>query len=234
MGRDAFLQRVREALGGGRRDPDADARPVGAAGLPRADRPAGDAAALAARFAREARAVGCDVARIAPAEVAARCAAHAREQGARSFVAWEPEGGLGAAAVAGLREAGLEGLEWRGLPAGEPRRRLASADLGLVVADLAIAASGTAVLVHGAGRPRAVSLLPRHLIVLVPEDRLRPTLAEALADLAPALRRPDGPQNVTFITGPSKSADIEGELVVGAHGPYRVLHLLVAPGGEHQ
>lgn len=240
MEKEAFLRRVRDALGGARRDPEEEGRPVGAAGLPRAGRPEGGPAALAARFAREAQAVGGGAERAAPAEVAARCAAYARAEGARRFVSWDAEAagsaaGLWTAAVDGLRSAGLEELEWRGLPADERRRRLAAADLGLVLADLAIAASGTAVLVHGAGRPRSVSLLPRALLVLVPEDRLRPTLAEALADLAPILRRPEAPQNVTFITGPSKSADIEGELVVGAHGPYRVHHLIVAAaGGAHQ
>ena len=67
-------------------------------------------------------------------------------------------------------------------------------------------------------RNRLAGLLPdTHLAILVASD-LVSTWDEALEQVAD---RPSLPPTVTFVTGPSRTADIELELVVGVHGPRR-------------
>jgi L-lactate dehydrogenase complex protein LldG len=97
------------------------------------------------------------------------------------------------------------------------RARLPTAGLGVTRCVAAIADTGTLLLVFDRAHPRSTSLLPRiHLAVLHPGDFV-PTLADALA------RIPSPPPSaVTFVTGPSRSADIEQILTLGVHGPAQV------------
>ncbi len=104
------------------------------------------------------------------------------------------------------------------------------AGIGITAVDYALADTGTLVLITGAGRARSVSLLPPvHVAILKPRqiiaglDELIPHLnASAGRDLASA---------VTFITGPSRTADIELTLVVGVHGPQE-LHVVLLDSRE--
>ena len=247
MEREDFLRRVREALASGGRPGPAE-RPRGAAGLGRADHPGDDPAAWPERFARELAAVkgSCEILSDPAAghgAVAAACVQYARSRGLRRVVAWDPAalatgpegddpgkaGDVLAAVLAALQEAGCEVTPWRGADAAALRRWAAAAELGVVVAHCAVAASGTVAVVHGPGRGRAVSLLPEHLLVLVPRGALVPTLPDALGRLASRFGAADpstAPQNITLITGPSKSSDIELHPVVGVHGP-RFVHAVV-------
>ena len=70
-----------------------------------------------------------------------------------------------------------------------------------------------------------MSLLPETHIALVPVERIVPFMEDAW-DLA---RSELGqlPRAVNFISGPSRTADIEQTIVMGAHGPYRVHIILV-------
>lgn len=105
------------------------------------------------------------------------------------------------------------------------RERLLASDLGLTEVQWAIAETGTLVLESAAERHRLVSLVPPIHVALLDASRILPTLGAALAAL-----RQGGPESlshaVTFITGPSRTADIELTLVVGVHGP-RELHVLL-------
>lgn len=112
----------------------------------------------------------------------------------------------------------------RTLPHDAPRDALLAADCGLTSAQFGIAETGTLVLCSGDERHRLASLLPARHICLLPRSRLCGTLAEVLA----AVHR-DGPprsRTITFVTGPSRTADIELTLVVGVHGP-KFLHVLL-------
>ncbi len=112
----------------------------------------------------------------------------------------------------------------RTLPHDAPRTELLAADCGLTSAQFGIAETGTLVLCSGDERHRLASLLPARHVCVLPRSRLRGTLAEALAALhhggAPSSR------TITFVTGPSRTADIELTLVVGVHGP-KFLHVVV-------
>ncbi len=89
-------------------------------------------------------------------------------------------------------------------------------DVGISTAQAAIAETGTLVLDSGRERHRLVSLVPPVHIAIVDAASIFQTLGEALAfihrngDISPA---------VTFITGPSRTADIELTLAIGVHGP---------------
>lgn len=91
------------------------------------------------------------------------------------------------------------------------------APLGITAARLAIAETGSVLLVEPDVANRAVSLMTQRLIVLCPADALVPSLDEA----APVLREVTevGPSYATFVTGPSRTADIERELAIGVQGP---------------
>jgi L-lactate dehydrogenase complex protein LldG len=94
--------------------------------------------------------------------------------------------------------------------------------------DAAIAESGTMLLLSGVGRGRLASLLPPMHIALLPADRIFRTLPEAFAALQTAWgdRWFRDRSNLTLITGPSRTADIEQTLTLGVHGP-RDVHAIV-------
>jgi len=92
----------------------------------------------------------------------------------------------------------------------------ASAGAGITTADFAISETGTLVLSAGPRWPRATSLLPPLHIAVLPEDRIVGTLF----DLMPRLEAL--PSALAFVTGPSRTADIELIPVRGAHGPVAV------------
>ena len=112
----------------------------------------------------------------------------------------------------------------RQLPHDAERADLLAADAGLTMAQYGIAETGTLVLESAREQHRLASLLPALHLVVLPRSRLLGTLAEAFARLqqigAPSSR------TITFVTGPSRTADIELELVVGVHGP-KFLHVLL-------
>jgi L-lactate dehydrogenase complex protein LldG len=187
-------------------------------------------------FRREFEAVAGIFHRVASIElVPAVVSEIAREREARELVTWHPTA-LGADLAPAL---GARGLDVHPMPAGDPpdaaeRRRLreiaARADLGLTGVDLAIAETGTLVVVSGAGRPRSTSLLPPcHIAVF---DRT--ALVESLRQVGVFLeawhgdgRPPAGGASINFITGPSRTADIELTLTRGVHGPKEVHAIFV-------
>ena len=96
-------------------------------------------------------------------------------------------------------------------------------DAGLTIADGAIADTGT--LIHDDPRrmPRTLSLVPPIHICLLDARRLYPSLQAALA----AARWHEAmPSNLIFISGPSKTADIQQTMAYGAHGPRELIVLL--------
>jgi len=120
----------------------------------------------------------------------------------------------------------LSHLDWKGAGlALEPRGAKDGDPLGVTGAFAAIAETGTLVLASGPGTPASVSLLPETHIAIVPAARIVAHMEEAW-DLARAELR-ELPRAVNFVSGPSRTADIDQTIVLGAHGPYRV-HILIA------
>jgi L-lactate dehydrogenase complex protein LldG len=190
------------------------------------------------RFRAEFERVAGVFHRVATAgEVPARLERICRERGARRLVAWPAEElGVAIAPVLGAAGIAVESMP-REVPADVERRRLralvAGSDLGVTGADLAVAETGTLVLVSAAGRPRSTSLLPPcHVAVFD-----RGALVETLEQVGVALEAwHDGPEPpgrgamINFITGPSRTADIELTLTRGVHGP-KEIHAIFVDGG---
>jgi L-lactate dehydrogenase complex protein LldG len=96
-------------------------------------------------------------------------------------------------------------------------------DAGITSAQWAIAETGTLVLESQRERHRLVSLVPPVHLAVVEAGRIRRTMAEVLA----AVNQPgELSRAVTFITGPSRTSDIELTLAIGVHGPGQ-LHVIV-------
>lgn len=125
-------------------------------------------------------------------------------------VCWPELGGLG------WLSAGLQ-FESR-LTGGEDK-------VGVTGAYCAIAETGTLMLLSGAQTPLAASLLPDTHIAVVSRSRI----VRSMEDAWDLLRREHGqlPRQAAFVSGPSRTADIEMTMVLGIHGPYRVHVLLV-------
>src|SRR5262249_3926482 len=107
-----------------------------------------------------------------------------------------------------------------------PLELAGDADAGFTRARAACAATGTVVLAASAHESRMASPLPRVHVVAGPRDVLRETPGDVMRDLPRVF--PDGlPSAFAFATGPSKSADIDGKVVFGVHGPLAVIPVFV-------
>ncbi len=104
----------------------------------------------------------------------------------------------------------------------EVREKTIASYIGLTVPQWAVAESATIIQTAEPGQPRSTSLVPSIHIALL-------HIGDLLADLSEvyALLRKEPPEHsYVFISGPSKTADIEAHLVHGAHGPY-AMHIIV-------
>ena len=104
-----------------------------------------------------------------------------------------------------------------------PMAEQARADVGVTSCHTAIAETRSLALISGPGCSRTVSLLPPVHVALVRRADLVATMGEFFAVRADAIARA---ANCTFVTGPSRTADIELSLTIGVHGPGRVAIVL--------
>jgi L-lactate dehydrogenase complex protein LldG len=119
---------------------------------------------------------------------------------------------------------------WNALPAGTAtgataRDIQAAADVGVTGCHGAIAETGSLVVLSGRGTPRAASLLPPVHVCVVQAGQLFPTMGEFFATRSQEIA---AAACCTFITGPSRTADIELTLTLGVHGPGNVI-VVVGP-----
>ena len=116
-------------------------------------------------------------------------------------------------------------LDWSGAGLQVESRAAAGHDkVGITGVYCAIAETGTLMLLSGEHTHPVTSLLPDTHIAIVPAARV----LRSMEDGWDLLRREHGslPRQVAFVSGPSRTADIEMTLVLGIHGPYRV-HIIV-------
>ncbi|OQR55272.1 lactate utilization protein C [Bacillus sp. CDB3] len=103
-----------------------------------------------------------------------------------------------------------------------------AADLGITFSDMTLAESGTVVLFNDGLKGRHVSLLPESYIAIVPKSTIVPRLTQATKLIHDQSKAGETlPACVNFVSGPSNSADIEMNLVVGVHGPIRTAYIIV-------
>lgn len=167
---------------------------------------------LVARFREKAESLASSVAEVVDlAAVAGEAARYLKENGLPKAAVIAPELADMAWAEAGLTVAARSAVD---------------ADaVGITGCFCAVAETGTLMLLSGAATPATVSLLPETHIALVPTDRIVATMEDAFALLR--AERGELPRAVNFISGPSRTGDIEQTIVLGAHGPCRVHLILV-------
>lgn len=169
---------------------------------------------LAARFQAKSEAMSSTVETVQTvSHVPAAVSRYLATQGlSMSVVCWQSLGALGWA------EAGLT-VEARPANGDDP--------VGITGCFCAIAETGTLMLLSGPETAATTSLLPETHIAVVPVSRIVPAMEEGFA----LLRAEHGelPRAVNFVSGPSRTGDIEQTIVLGAHGPYRV-HLILVEG----
>jgi L-lactate dehydrogenase complex protein LldG len=126
----------------------------------------------------------------------------------------------------------LQGLDWAAaLIEARYGRPEESDQVGLTGALAGVAETGTLMLASAAERPTMLAFLPDTVIVALDAERVLPTYEDALAqfkEVHGAL-----PRSVNFVTGPSRSGDIEQTLQLGAHGPRR-LHVVLIGQADPQ
>ena len=169
--------------------------------------------ALQERFVAEARALGVD-AFVETSDDAVRTRLASLVNGLR-VLSWNAE----------QLPYGAGGVVARAATGASPRDEQARAQVGVTGCHGAIAETGSLALVSLPGCSRAVSLLPPlHVALVRPEDLFYAMgeFFEARADQIAAA------SNCTFVTGPSRTADIELSLTFGVHGPARVI-VIVGP-----
>lgn len=171
----------------------------------------GDREALLQRFLAQSEALASSTERIVErGSVPAAVAAYLRRAGlGREAVIWHE----------------LADLDWAAAGLHVAVRPAEGADLiGITGAFCAVAETGTLLLASSPETPAAASLLPETHVAVINAERVLATMEDAF-DLVRA-ELGQLPRALNFVSGPSRTADIEQTLVIGAHGPYRV-HLIV-------
>jgi L-lactate dehydrogenase complex protein LldG len=121
---------------------------------------------------------------------------------------------IGPATVARWGDEVLDGIV-------EPEQEVPAADaeVSLIRADVAVAATGAVGFTHGAGRSRATGLLPSRQVVLVDAADLVADVPSAFAQVGLKGGAAPPPGNVVFAAGPSRTSDIEQRSIRGVHAP---------------
>ncbi len=131
----------------------------------------------------------------------------------------------------------LDAIPWAVTPLLRIRRgRAQAADMvSLTPCVAAVAETGTLMLASGQDTPTTLNFLPDTHIVVVHADQVVAAYEDGWDRLRDASAAGEGaaglPRTVNFITGPSRTGDIEQRIVLGAHGPRR-LHILVVENRE--
>ena len=98
---------------------------------------------------------------------------------------------------------------------------LESCDAGITECDALIAQTGSVLVTNRSAGGRSLSVLPPHHVVLARRDQLLRDLPAAF-ELVKKKYAPNYPSMISFVTGPSRTGDIERILVLGAHGPKKL------------
>ena len=152
--------------------------------------------------------------------------------GGGSIVTWKDERfteyGLAPLLQEQLPQNEIEVFEWNSKLGKENIEQAEKANIGITISEITLAESGTVVLFSGKDRGRTISFLPKNSIVIVPKSTIVPRMTQAAKILREKVKNGEQvPSCINYITGPSNSADIEMNLVVGVHGPVKAVYIVV-------
>jgi len=138
----------------------------------------------------------------------------AEEKKLESFSIWDSQYLKKLKLKKNLKDAGLK------LITAKNKNRIANSNIGITEVDYAIVDTGTLVLFTNNNQPRSVSLLPPIHLAIVREENLLRNIDDLFIILKSKLEEGKVLTScMTFITGPSRTADIELNLTLGVHGP---------------
>ncbi len=126
-------------------------------------------------------------------------------------------------------DARLDGLPWSSQPAltCERGRAQPGDEVGLSHAAAGIAETGTLMMMSGADNPVTLNYLPETHVVVVKARDIAGNYEAAFDQVRAKLGRGGMPRTLNLISGPSRTGDIGGRLVMGAHGPRRMCVIIV-------
>ncbi|MBU8785616.1 MULTISPECIES: LutC/YkgG family protein [Bacillus] len=123
---------------------------------------------------------------------------------------------------------GTQVWEWDAAAGDENIKRAEQANVGITFSEITLAESGTVVLFSSKDKGRSVSLLPTTYIAIVPKSTIVPRMTQASRIIKQRIAEGSViPSCINYVTGPSNSADIEMDLVVGVHGPVKAAYIVV-------
>ena len=217
--RDSFMARVRSAL-----QHETTAAPTEQA--PAVDETLARLASadddLLAMFAERATGVGMVVHQITQAQMLDKLANVLDETGSKSVAVAAGAVGRDMGVEEALRAGNLRVLDWQNASF-DAQYEL---DAGVTDVHAALAETGTLICCSGAAHSRGLSLVVPIHIAIVRQSDILPDMIDYWARLK-GIPNTELPSSTAFITGPSKTADIEGELITGVHGPEAVHILLI-------
>jgi len=98
------------------------------------------------------------------------------------------------------------------------------AQVGVAVAEMALAETGTSLLFSHLGNGRSITLLPENSLIIIRAKSIQPRLTQAMEMLQ---KQETLPSSINFISGPSATADIELVRVQGVHGPLELIYVII-------
>ncbi len=170
------------------------------------------------KFFTEAEKIGVSIARTAPSNVAETVTKVALDMGGGKVLFAETKEAKQCALEQALNKAGLEVVAWDSSRGHEEIMLAQSSDIGITFAYGGIAETGSVIQASSKESGRSICTIPASHIAIVNKSKIFARIGDALD----TLRKDFGgnmPSNVTIISGPSATADIELVRVVGVHGP---------------
>ncbi|MEW9052860.1 MAG: lactate utilization protein C [Neobacillus sp.] len=123
---------------------------------------------------------------------------------------------------------GNDVYEWDYIKGSENIAKAEQANVGITISEITLAESGTVVLFSDENKGRTVSFLPATYIALIPKSSIVPRMTQAAQKMREIHQQTGHVSScINFITGPSNSADIELNLVVGVHGPVKATYIVI-------